>query len=142
MRRALTLLSALLLVSCSYTPVKVEVRKGPQVPVYYAPVKGERLKEGRGLFIRSRCGAFFRSVGDGRVIYVGKDVENFGWVLLIEHTDGFVSVYGKVKRPWVRTGERVKARQVLGKVGRTRRGCGLYFELRNRRGDPIRPVLR
>ncbi len=132
------LLLAFLLFSCA--PVKVEKKK--EIPVYLAPVSGERLKEGRGLFIRTRCGKFFRAVEGGKVVYVGKDVENFGWVIVVEQWDGFVSVYGKVKKPWVKTGERVKPRQVLGRVGRTRRRCGLYFELRDPVGNPVRPVLR
>ena len=140
MRRFVLL--GLLVSSCAYMPAKVEVEKKPEVPVYLAPVSGERLKQGRGVFIKTRCDEFFRSVGEGKVVYVGKDVENFGWVLMVRQTDGFVAVYGKVKDPWVRMGERVRTRQVLGRVGKTRRGCGLYFELRNLRGDPVRPVLR
>ncbi len=132
----------LLLVSCTYVPTRVEIKRKPDVPIYYTPVRGEVIKDRRGVFIRSRCGAFFRSVSEGKVIYVGRDLENFGWVIVVEHTDGYISVYGKADRPWVRMGERVKSRQVLGRVGKTRRGCGIYFELRNSRGDPVRPVLR
>ncbi|MDQ7039007.1 MAG: M23 family metallopeptidase [Aquificota bacterium] len=135
------LLVLFLISSCVYMPAEVEVKREAP-PAYYPPVKGEKIRMGRGVFIRTRCGAFFRSVGEGKVIYAGRDVGNFGWVVMVRQTDGFVAVYGKTGKPWVRTGERVKARQVLGRVGKGRKGCGIYFELRNRRGDPVNPVLR
>lgn len=40
-----------LLFSCVYMPAKVEVKRETP-PAYYPPVKGERVKMGRGVF---RC---------------------------------------------------------------------------------------
>ncbi len=83
-----------------------------------------------------------RSVEAGRVVYAGKDLESFGWVVIVKQVDGFASVYGKLKKVWVRMGEKLKARQVIGRVGKSSQGCGVYYELRDRVGRPVKPVLR
>lgn len=136
--RLFILLALLLLASCAPKMVKVEV----PTPVYYKPVIGEVVKERRGVFIRSRCGEFVRAVEAGDVIYAGKDLENYGWIVIIRQEDGFVSVYGKLDKPWVRMGERVKSRQVIGRVARGRNGCGLFYELRDSRGEPVEVRMR
>lgn len=137
--RFLLLVAVLIVSSCVQ-----KVEKPPEVrrPVYYPPVKGSVEKMGRGIFVKAGCGKYVRAVEEGRVVYAGRDVENYGWVVIIEQRDGLVSVYGKMERPWVKIGERVKVRQVIGKVGRGREGCGIYYELRNGRGDPVKPVMK
>ena len=125
--RSLLFLTVLAVLSCA---PKVEEK-------VLLPVEGNVFGEGRGVFIHSSCKDYARAVKSGRVIYAGRDVRNYGWVIILEHRDGSVSVYGRVGRPWVRTGERVKRRQVLGKVGFYRGRCGVYYELRDRHGIPV-----
>ena len=140
--RLLVLVVALLVASCAQ---KVEKEKRPphvKRSLYYPPVMGSVQKFGRGVFIKTGCGKYVRAVEGGRVVYSGRDVGNYGWIVIIEQRDGLVSVYGKMERPWVKTGEKVRVRQVIGKVGRNRGVCGIYYELRNRKGDPVRPVVR
>lgn len=137
--RTFLLLALLLLASCAPKVVKVEK---PTIPTYYKPVKGEILKKKRGVFIRSRCGEFVRAVEAGEVVYAGRDLNNYGWVVIIKQKDGLVSVYGKLGKPWVRAGERVRSRQVIGRVAKGRMGCGLYYELRNSRGEPVEVRMR
>lgn len=138
MRGLLFVLVALLMYSCAQ---KVD-RISPEKPVYYAPLKGYPSKLDRGFVIRSSCDKYVRAVESGRVVYSGKDISSYGWVVIVEQTDGFVSVYGRMSKPWVRTGEKVKRRQVVGKVGRLKSSCGVYYELRDHEGNPVRPVLR
>ena len=143
MRSLLVIISASLLLSCTVKTVKVE--REPLTKreiVYYAPVKGAVQEEGRGYFINARCGAFFRAVEGGKVAYSGKDLDNYGWIIIVEQEDGNVGVYGKVGKPWVNQGEKVKRRQVLGKVGRSKGKCGIYFEVRNSQGKPVNITLR
>ncbi len=135
------LIAVAFLVSCAQRPAKVQKVKIKK-PVYYIPVKGEIKSAGRGFFIKTKCGNFVRAVESGKVVYSGRDIESYGWVVIVEQEDGFASVYGKLGRPWVRTGERVKRRQVIGKAGKSREGCGMYYELRNSLGEPVIPVLR
>ena len=136
--RVLVLAVLLLLFSCAQRVERVSEER----PAYYPPAKGIVKESGRGFFIRTSCGDYVRAVEEGRVVYSGKDLGNYGWVVIVEQKDGLVSVYGKMERPWVRTGERVKVRQVIGKVGKDKGVCGLYYELRDRKGDPVRPHVR
>ncbi len=139
--RVLLFALILLLASCAHRPVKVEKRNAV-IPVYYTPLKGSMRKTERGVFIRGRCSDFVRAVESGKVVYSGRDINSYGWVVIVEQEDGFVSVYGKLSKPWVRRGERVRRRQVIGKVGRLKNACGVYYELRNSYGEPVLPVLR
>ncbi len=139
--KLLALFLLVFLTSCATRSPKV-VKEKPEAPVYLSPLKGSLEVIGRGVFIRSRCGDFVRAVAEGRVVYSGKDVDNFGWVVMVEQKDGFLSVYGKINNPWVRSGERVKRRQVIGKAGRWKDACGVYYELRDKEGKPLKPVLR
>ncbi len=119
--------------------IKTPRKKKQRAVTYpYPPVKGTIIRKDRGIYIKTRCGAFVRAVEGGRVIYAGKDVNAYGWVVIVEQRDGFISVYGRLGKPWVSKGEQVKVRQVLGRVGKYRTSCGLYYELRDKRGNPVR----
>jgi len=101
------------------------------------PVKGTPVKAQRGYFIRTSCDEFFRSVEEGRVLYAGDDLKNYGWVIMIEQRDGYMSVYTRAENSFVKKGERVRKAQVLGKVGKQGNQCGIGFELRLQDGSPI-----
>ena len=140
---ALALSLILLILSCSGPVVRIERESIKKRELFYhVPVKGRVQEKGRGYFIYTRCGSFFRAVEGGKVAYSGKDLDNYGWIIIIEQEDGNVGVYGKVGKPWVNQGERVKRRQVLGKVGRSKGKCGIYFEVRNSEGAPLKVVLQ
>ncbi|NPA41975.1 MAG: M23 family metallopeptidase [Aquificae bacterium] len=138
----------LIFLSCAPAPKKVEKKVERQPPKiekprkYLPPVKGTPVPSGRGVFIKAKCGSFVRAVEGGKVAYAGKSINNFGWVVIVEQRDGLVAVYGRLGELWVRTGERVRARQVLGRVGRYKNTCGVYYEVRDRRGRPLKTPLR
>ncbi|MFN3265093.1 MAG: peptidoglycan DD-metalloendopeptidase family protein, partial [Aquificaceae bacterium] len=73
-----------------------------------APVKGRAIRTQRGYFIATSCGEFFRSVGDGRVLYAGDDIKNYSWVVMVDGGDGLVYVYGYAESLLVKRGENVK----------------------------------
>ncbi|RME11460.1 MAG: M23 family metallopeptidase, partial [Aquificota bacterium] len=91
----------------------------------------------RGYFIATSCGEFFRSVGDGRVLYAGDDIKNYSWVVMVDGGDGLVYVYGYAESLLVKRGENVKRGQPLGRVGKASDDCGLLFEVRDAEGKPI-----
>ena len=118
-----------------------ERRHKGKTPTYLTPLKGKPVKEGRGYFIRSSCNKFFRAVEAGKAIYVGKDLKAYGWTVIVKQRDGYLGVYTRTGELFVKEGEKIRRRQLLGKVGKRKGICGIYFELRDRRGKPIRVVL-
>lgn len=106
----------------------------PKVPM---PVKGVPVRSYRGYFIKSSCDEFFRAVERGKVLYAGNDLKSYGWVVIVEQEDGYITVYTKAERVFVKKGEIVKKGQVLGKVGKQGQECGIGFELRLKDGSPI-----
>ncbi len=86
-----------------------------------------------GINIAAPVGSPIRAVEDGEVVYRGSELEGYGNLLLIRHTDGWVSAYAHTDAMLVRKGEQIRKGQVVAKVGKT--GTvgqpQLHFELRH-----------
>jgi septal ring factor EnvC (AmiA/AmiB activator) len=97
----------------------------------------------KGVFIRAPQGADVHAVAAGRVVFADW-LRGFGNLLVIDHGEGFLSVYGNNEALLASTGERVTAGEVIASVGNTggQSDAGLYFELRfqGRPFDPLRWV--
>ncbi|MBX6390799.1 MAG: M23 family metallopeptidase [Frankia sp.] len=67
----------------------------------------------------------------GKVIYAGWQ-SGYGNVVLIEHEDNVVTLYGHMSRMYVRVGQQVDTGQQIGAEGNTGRSTGphLHFEVR------------
>ncbi len=115
------------------------------------PVAGEILarygqpREGggpawKGLFIRAPQGREVRAVGNGRVVFADW-LRGFGNLLILDHGDGFLSLYSNNESLYKQVGELVRAGDVIATVGNTggQEAPGLYFELR-RLGRPFDPL--
>ncbi|GMQ89590.1 MAG: peptidoglycan DD-metalloendopeptidase family protein [Gammaproteobacteria bacterium] len=94
----------------------------------------------QGVMISAPEGTRVRAVSQGRVAFADW-MRGFGLLLIIDHGDGYMSLYGhnqalyKEVGEWVDTGEVIATLGASG--GQTR--SGLYFELRYK-GRPINPV--
>ncbi len=117
---------------------EVKKEERPTILKVQSPVRGRATPTEKGYYISTSCDEFFRSVSDGRVLYAGNDIKNYGWVLMIESADGLVYVYGRADSLLVRRGEGIKKGQPLGKVGKSSDGCGLIFEVRDQEGRPVK----
>jgi len=97
----------------------------------------------KGLFIRAAEGAEVRSVAGGEVVFADW-LRGFGNLLVVDHGDDFLSVYGNNQSLLKETGQRVAPGEVVATVGNTGGNpeSGLYFELRHQGQafDPIRWV--
>jgi murein hydrolase activator len=115
------------------------------------PVAGEiinrfgQTREGggpawKGLFIRARQGNEVRSVGSGKVAFADW-LRGFGNLLIIDHGDGYLSLYSNNESLYKQPGDPVRAGDVVATVGSTggQNEPGLYFELR-RQGIPFDPL--
>ncbi len=115
------------------------------------PVTGEILhkfgqtREGggpawKGVFIRARQGQEVRAVGSGRVAFADW-LRGFGNLLIVDHGDGYLSLYSNNESLYKQPGEPVRAGDVVAAVGATggQDEPGLYFELRHQ-GKPFDPL--
>jgi len=94
----------------------------------------------KGLFIRARQGQEVRAVGTGQVAFADW-LRGFGNLLIIDHGDGFLSLYSNNESLYKQPGDAVRAGDVVAAVGATggQDEPGLYFELR-RQGKPFDPL--
>lgn len=96
---------------------------------------GERRGEGprsNGVLIAAQRGADVQAVWHGRVAYADW-LPGLGLLLVLEHGDGFMSLYGHNEVLFSAVGDWVAAGQVVGQVGDSggRENAALYFEIRS-----------
>ncbi len=93
-----------------------------------------------GINIEVPRGAPIRAAADGVVAYAGNELRGFGNMLLIKHSDGWMSAYAHNDELMVRRGDTVKRGQVVAKAGASGnvRSPQLHFELR-KNGDAVDP---
>lgn len=94
----------------------------------------------KGVFIRAPQGTDVRAVAAGRVVFADW-LRGFGNLLIVDHGDGLLSVYGNNESLLRSVGEKIDADEVIAVVGNTggNTESGLYFELRLE-GRPIDPL--
>jgi murein hydrolase activator len=97
----------------------------------------------KGLLILAPEGAEVKSVAAGQVVYADW-LRGFGNLLVVDHGDGFLSVYGNNQSLLRETGDSVKPGEPVATVGSSGGNpeSGLYFELRyqGQAFDPLRWV--
>jgi murein DD-endopeptidase MepM/ murein hydrolase activator NlpD len=93
-----------------------------------------------GIDIAVPTGSVVRAAGGGAVAQTGQDPE-YGWFILLQHADGYQSMYGHLSRRLVAEGDSVVAGQVIGLSGNTGRSSAphLHFEIR-RQGASLDPL--
>ena len=94
----------------------------------------------KGLFIRADAGTPVHAVAAGRVVFADW-LRGFGNLLILDHGEGFLSVYANNETLLHSVGEEVAADDVVAAVGNTggNSQSGLYFEMRFQ-GRPFDPL--
>jgi septal ring factor EnvC (AmiA/AmiB activator) len=94
----------------------------------------------KGVFIRAAEGAEVKAVAAGAVVFADW-LRGFGNLLIIDHGDDFLSVYGNNESLLAAVGASVKSGESVATVGNSggNPDSGLYFELRHR-GQPFDPL--
>ena len=102
--------------------------------------KGGKLRW-QGVSIAADTGNDVEAVSPGRVIFADW-FRNMGLLIIIDHGNGFMSLYGHNERLLKKAGDWVAGREVIAKVGDTggQQKPNLYFEIRQG-GNPINPAL-
>jgi murein DD-endopeptidase MepM/ murein hydrolase activator NlpD len=86
-----------------------------------------------GINIALPMGAPIKAAATGTVSYSGDDLKDYGNLLLIKHSDGYVTAYAHAEKLLVQRGEVVNKGQVIGYAGRTGDVSTpqLHFEIRH-----------
>lgn len=94
-----------------------------------------------GIQIKSPEGTAFRAIAGGFVRYADW-FKGYGKLVILDHGQGYYSLYAQAAELDVSEGDKVQAGQVLGTVGDTESlvGTSLYFEIR-KNGVPQDPNL-
>lgn len=113
------------------------------------PIKGELVHrfgsprtEGaswKGVFVKAASGDV-RALASGRVVFADW-LRGFGNLIIVDHGDDYLSVYGNNESLFRKVGETVAAGDALAAVGNSggNRETGLYFELRHQ-GQTVDPM--
>ena len=94
----------------------------------------------KGLFIKANTGSDVKSVAGGRVVF-SEWMRGFGNLLIVDHGDSYLSIYGNNDSLLKQVGQAVKGGETVATVGNSggNPDSGLYFELRHQ-GQPIDPM--
>lgn len=131
-------------------PTPTGVRFGQLRGQLRVPVRGElggrfgaqRARGGptwKGIFIRAANGSEVRAVAAGEVVF-SDWLRGYGNLLIIDHGDDYLSVYGNNDALLKEVGEAVKGGEVVASVGvgGSAAESGLYLEIRHQ-GRPLDP---
>ena len=94
----------------------------------------------RGILIQGVSGANVQSIADGRVIYADW-LKGYGWVIVVDHGKGFMSLYGHNQSLLKQPGDNVRAGDAVAQVGASggQADPALYFEIREK-GEAVNPL--
>ena len=115
-------------------PVEGKVRR------LYGKRKPDSDLRWQGVRIDAPSGRYVRAVSHGRVAFADW-LRGFGNLLIIDHGNSFMSLYGHNESLFKEAGEWVEAGEVISSVGDSggQSKPGLYFEIR-KRGKPQNPT--
>jgi murein DD-endopeptidase MepM/ murein hydrolase activator NlpD len=107
------------------------------------PVTGKVLVDGHhdGYDLAAPMGSPIRAAKAGKVKFVGAR-GGYGNAVILEHPEGWETLYGHASRLAVKLGQAIKAGEVIAYVGSTGHSTGphLHYELR-RHGRAVDPKL-
>jgi len=86
----------------------------------------------KGLFIASPAGQDVKAIAAGRVVFADW-LRGFGNLLIIDHGDGYMSLYGNNESLYKQVGDAARGGETVAAVGNSggNMDSGLYFEIRH-----------
>ena len=94
----------------------------------------------QGIDIAGNAGEPVLAASDGVVVYSGSGLVGYGELVIIKHSDEWLSAYGHNRKRLVAEGQRVKAGEPIAEMGSTGAPRDeLHFEIR-RNGRPVDPL--
>lgn len=88
----------------------------------------------KGIDIQAPFGREVFASRPGVVSFIHEDLPGYGKTIILDHKDGFATVYAYIGQILVQQGQAVSRRQVIARVGKTGRAdvSALHFEIRRR----------
>jgi lipoprotein NlpD len=94
----------------------------------------------KGLGIAGKAGSAVVAAAPGRVVYSGSGLRGYGRLVIIKHSEEYLTVYAHNRALLVKEGEQVRRGQRIAEMGDTdSERVALHFELR-RFGKPVDPL--
>lgn len=111
-----------------------------ELRAHYGSERASGRTQWRGVVIDAAAGEPVRAVYHGRVVFADW-LEGFGQLLIVDHQDGWLSLYGYNRQLLRSTGDWVAPGETIARIGSSggQRDPGLYFEIR-RQGQPVDPM--
>ncbi len=119
------------------------------LPSFRWPVKGRVITafgsktngaQNDGINIAVPEGTPIKAAEDGVVAYAGSELKGYGNLVLVRHSNGYVSAYAHASELSVKRGDTIKRGQLIGKAGQTGNVTSpqLHFEIR-KGATPVDP---
>lgn len=105
-------------------PVRGKILSG------YGPKNGGLVND--GINISAPLGTIVKAAENGVVAYAGNEVKGMGNLIIVQHSDGWMTVYAHLNSMDVKRGAKVSVGQAIGKIGKTGKvdKPQLHFEIR------------
>ena len=131
------------------TPVKAAEATGA-LPTFRWPVRGKVItsygaktngKSNDGINVAVPEGTPVKAAEDGVVAYSGNELKGYGNLVLVRHSNGYVTAYAHASELMVKRGDPIKRGQIIAKSGQSGEVASpqLHFEIR-KGSSPVDPL--
>ena len=131
------------------TPVKAAEATGA-LPTFRWPVRGKVItsygaktngKANDGINLAVPEGTPVKAAEDGVVAYSGNELKGYGNLVLVRHSNGYVTAYAHASELMVKRGDTIKRGQIIAKSGQSGEvgSPQLHFEIR-KGSTPVDPL--
>jgi murein DD-endopeptidase MepM/ murein hydrolase activator NlpD len=131
------------------TPVKATEATGA-LPTFRWPVRGKVItgygaktngKANDGINLAVPEGTPVKAAEDGVVAYSGNELKGYGNLVLVRHSNGYVTAYAHASELLVKRGDTIKRGQIIAKSGQSGEvgSPQLHFEIR-KGSSPVDPL--
>ena len=120
------------------------------MPTFRWPVRGRVIagfgpkpngQQNDGINVAVPEGTPIKAAEDGVVAYAGNELKGYGNLVLVRHSNGYVTAYAHASEILVKRGDPVKRGQMIAKAGQTGNVAApqLHFEIR-KGSTPVDPM--
>jgi murein DD-endopeptidase MepM/ murein hydrolase activator NlpD len=131
------------------TPIKASEATGA-LPTFRWPVRGKVItaygakangKANDGINLAVPEGTPVKAAEDGVVAYSGNELKGYGNLVLVRHSNGYVTAYAHASELLVKRGDTIKRGQIIAKSGQSGEvgSPQLHFEIR-KGSSPVDPL--